>query len=170
MVSFFNGTNKVIFKFLGVDRKKLNNKSTHILPMKDGESFSLIRELYEVLERNYRQVGAEPKSESGALWRGMPETYIGKENSGPEKILEKAVGMLAESGHMSGWFNQCPVASGITDHSKDRNRAVDLVHLSDQSARLIELKWCSNTPIYALFEILEYGLAYIFYQESIEKN
>ena len=32
---------------------------------------------------------------------------------------------------------------------------------ADGTARLIELKWASNTPVHALFQILEYGLAYV---------
>ena len=69
---------------------------------------------------------------------------------------------LAHVGHMPDWFNQCPVASGITDSSKDRRRAIDLIHLSKRKARLVELKRASNTPAYALFEVLEYGLSYVF--------
>ena len=92
----------------------------------------------------------------------MPE--IREKNPSREKILEKAVAVLAEKRHMLGWFNQCPVAAGITHPKKDNKRAVDLVHWSkaDRHVRLIELKWKSNSPLYALFEVLEYGLAYIF--------
>lgn len=35
------------------------------------------------------------------------------------------------------------------------------MHLADQTARLVELKWHSDTPVSALFEVLEYGLAYL---------
>ena len=87
---------------------------------------------------------------------------IRDDNRNPETILEKAVAILADKGRMPDWFNQCPVASGITNSSKDQRRAIDLVHLSSRKARLVELKWCSNTPVYALFEVLEYGLAYVF--------
>ena len=67
-----------------------------------------------------------------------------------------------EKGHMPEWFNQCPVASGLTHSGKDRNLAVDLIHISGKKARLIELKWTSDTPVHALFQLLEYGLAYVF--------
>ena len=79
-------------------------------------------------------------------------------------MLEKAVAILAEGCHMPWWFNQCPVASGIVRSSRNRKNAVDLVHWSESSgsARLIELKWKSNEPRYALREILRYGVAYIF--------
>lgn len=72
--------------------------------------------------------------------------------------------MLAENGHMPGWFNQCPAASGIGDSSKTRHSNVDLVHWrgSDGQAALVELKWTSNRPSEALQQILRYGAAYLF--------
>ena len=67
---------------------------------------------------------------------------------------------------MPGWFNQCPVATGIADPRADRKRSVDLVHLCGPTLRLVELKWPrrarnSDTLPFALFEVLEYGLAYL---------
>ena len=66
---------------------------------------------------------------------------------------------------MPGWFNQCPVATGIADPHADRKRCVDLVHLCGHMLRLVELKWWSerrsDTLPFALFEVLEYGLAYL---------
>lgn len=167
MASLFEGTDNVISKILGVARKKLCNKTTRVKPINDRESFALISEMYKTLEKNYRQVGAKPRSQSEELWRCEPVTSInidGKNNQSGEKILEKAVAMLAVKGQMPDWSNQCPVASGISDPRKDNKRAVDLVHWSksDSHLRLVELKWKSNSPLYALFEVLEYGLAYIF--------
>ena len=167
MGSLFDGTDNVIFRFLGVDRNRLNNKTTRVKSINDKESLAFISEMYEILERNYRQVGSKPRSTSRELWRCKPIPSINiddKKNQSDEKILEKAVAMLSARGHMHEWFNQCPVAAGITDPYKDNKRAVDLVHWSesDRHVRLVELKWKSNTPLYALFEVLEYGLAYIF--------
>ena len=63
---------------------------------------------------------------------------------------------------MPGWFNQCPVATGIADPHADGKRSVDLVHLSDHTLRLVELKWNGHDrPPLALFEVVEYGLAYL---------
>ena len=167
MASLFEGTDNVISKFLVVNRKALRNKTTCVKPLNDQESFALISEMYEILESNYRKVGSKPRSTSEEFWRCEPVTSInidGKKNESDEKILEKAVGVLAGKRHMPGWFNQCPVAAGISDPRKDNKRAVDLVHWSksDSRMRLIELKWKSDSPLYALFEVLEYGLAYIF--------
>ena len=106
-------------------------------------------------------VPARIEGGSEQLWRCRRATEIADHNRSRETILEKAVANLAEQGHMPGWFNQCPVASGIADPHVNNRRAVDLVHLSGGSARLIELKWTSNTPVHALFQILEYGLTYV---------
>ena len=79
-------------------------------------------------------------------------------------MLEKAVAMLAARGHMQGWFNQCPTASGIGDSLLDRRRNVDLVHWSApiRHARLVELKWRSNDPSEAVRQVVCYGAAYVF--------
>ena len=72
--------------------------------------------------------------------------------------------MLAENGHMPGWFNQCPAASGIGDSARYRHRNVDLVHwcAADSRLSLVELKWDSDTPSKAVRQVLRYGAAYLF--------
>ena len=160
MAGLFDGTDDVICRSLGIsNRKDLSRKTTSIKPISDEESSGLVNGLYDRITCNYP---GRIVSRSKKLWRCRRETDIGDCNQNSETVLEKAVATLAENGHMPAWFNQCPVASGIADPSSDRNRAVDLVHLSDGDARLIELKWGSDAPCYALFEVLEYGLAYIF--------
>lgn len=119
------------------------------------------KEIYDLVKRN---CGGSPHSNSAILWELRRKCYIADHSPYSEKQLEKAVANLAESCHMPGWFNQCPVASGIVDSGRNRKNAVDLVHWSKSSkcARLIELKWESDDPRYALREILRYGVAYIF--------
>ena len=79
-------------------------------------------------------------------------------------MLEKAVAMLAANGHMPGWFNQCPAASGIGDSTRNRHSSVDLVHWRQADGRLslVELKWDSDNPSDAVRQILRYGAAYLF--------
>lgn len=119
-----------------------------------------IGEIYKWLENNYPC----PSSTSKALWKLRPATKISNHNKIRETILEKAVAMLAVNEHMPGWFNQCPTASGICAPLNDKKTSVDLVHwdASNKQARLVELKWESNGPRYALREILRYGAAYVF--------
>ncbi len=134
------------------------------------EDMEDIKEIYERMEANC----PDPWSNSQPLWNLRHERGIVPHSRNSETMLEKAVAMLAKNGHMPGWYNQCPVASGINDSRKDRRRAVDLVHLSESAdrARLVELKvkWRrSNNPPSALRQILRYGAAYIFCRVHREK-
>ncbi len=105
-----------------------------------------------------------PASTSKGLWELRRATGIGSGNRSDETMLEKAVALLAEGGHMRGWFNRCPTASGIGGSSRDRRRSVDLVHWSVPAmrARLVELKWRSDRPSEAVRQAFRYGAAYVF--------
>lgn len=133
----------------------------HQMPLFDGtEGMDDIFEIVERMEANCPR----PRSTSRALWRLRHETNIGERNRSSELMLERAVAMLAVRGHMPGWFNQCPAASGIGDSAKNRKSSVDLVHWDEEERRLslVELKWRSNTPTDAVRQILRYGAAYLF--------
>ena len=117
------------------------------------------------IEKIYNQMEANcpnPHSTSKRLWELRHACKIPSHK--PEILLERAVAMLAARGHMQGWFNQCPTASGINDSSRNRHSDVDLVHWDEANkcARLVELKWESNDPPSALRQVLGYGAAYIF--------
>ena len=105
-----------------------------------------------------------PSSTTKKLWKLQQKTHLCPHNRSPETMLEKAVAMLAEKGHMPGWFNQCPTASGIGDSSRTRHSNVDLVHWNeaDRHLRLVELKWGSDRPSEAMRQIVRYGAAYLF--------
>ena len=105
-----------------------------------------------------------PSSNSGKLWRLRRAASVTGHNRSRETLLEKAVAMLACNGHMPGWFNQCPVASGIGDSTGSKRRCIDLVHWrgADSRLSLVELKWDSDTPSKAVRQILRYGAAYLF--------
>lgn len=104
-----------------------------------------------------------PCSNSKELWKLRHATEISPGSTFKEIMLEKAVANLAKREHMPDWFNQCPAASGIGDSGNKRS-SVDLVHWdeSNRRARLVELKWKSHDPRYALRQVLRYGAAYLF--------
>jgi hypothetical protein len=54
-----------------------------------------------------------------------------------------------------------PVASGLSNSTSDRRVAIDLARLNGDLLELYELKWESNSPAYAAFEILLYGICYV---------
>ncbi|MDE0167623.1 MAG: hypothetical protein OXH92_05620 [Bryobacterales bacterium] len=105
-----------------------------------------------------------PSSTSRKLWQLRRTTDISSHNRSRETMLEKAVAMLAENGHMPEWFNQCPTASGIGDSSRSTHSNVDLVHWSESGRRahLVELKWDSDSPSEAEQQVLRYGAAYLY--------
>ena len=124
-----------------------------------------LNEMYGQMESEYRST---PTSRSEELWELQYETDMRSRNPNLETILEKSVAMLAKRGHMPGYYNQCPAASGIFGPHKYKRRAVDLVHWSESesSGRLIELKWprrASEVLVgQALDQILCYGVLYVF--------
>lgn len=105
-----------------------------------------------------------PESNSRALWELRRKTHVSHHNRSPEILLEKSVAMLAKNGHMPGWFNQCPAASGIVSINSDKRSNVDLVQIDDTTgaACLIELKWDSGSPCEAIRQILRYGAACLY--------
>ena len=122
-----------------------------------------MEDMAEILGRMKANI-PHPSSTSRKLWKLRQEPHVASHNSSPETMLEKAVAMLAAKGHMPGWFNQCPTASGIGDSSRTRHSNVDLVHWNDAGGhvRLVELKWGSDCPSKALRQIVRYGAAYLF--------
>ena len=134
------------------------------------EGIECIEEIYATMKYNC----PNPCTTSRRLWQLRQKCKICDRNESFEKMLEKAVAIMANQGQMQGWFNQCPTASGITDATEDRRssaskgkgRNVDLVYWSDSSARLrlVELKWNEqrNDPYSAVWQIVGYGIAYIF--------
>ena len=124
------------------------------------EGMEDIAQIFSQMEANC----PHPSSTSRELWRLRRATHIACHHRGPETMLEKAVAMLADNGHLPEWFNQCPTASGIGDSSRNRHSNIDLVHWREAHghARLVELKWESNTPFDAVRQILRYGAAYVF--------
>ena len=119
-----------------------------------------VTEMYDKIEGN---CAGRPRSSSKELWSLRRRTNIDPGNADLEILLERSVALLAQTGHMPGWYNQCPVASGIASSTSDRRSAVDLVHWSENTgiARFVELKWKSDGPYAAIHQVLQYGIAYI---------
>ena len=124
-----------------------------------------VKDIYGLIEANCSfPLGSNSKE----LWKLRRACHISSRNPSNEKKLEKAVAMLAERKHMPGWYNQCPVASGLVDSKRNKHNSVDLVYWSGfgGDARLVELKWGKGTarsnPRSALRQVLRYGVAYLF--------
>ena len=77
-------------------------------------------------------------------------------------MLERAITILSKRGLLSDWYNQIPVASGLINDRADRRAAIDLLRHRENQAAFVELKWASDTPVFAAIEILLYGLVFVF--------
>ncbi len=115
-------------------------------------------DIVEILDRMQLNCPC-PSSNSRRLWKLRRAKKVASHNKSKETLLERAVATLACNGHMPGWFNQCPAASGIGDSARNRHSSIDLVHWRAAGARLslVELKWDSDTPSEAVRQILRYA-------------
>lgn len=162
----FEGTDEIVSSFLGLTGgEKLNQKSTcqRLASAPNGplDFEALISDLYARIEHNWshRDRQSPPSLQN---WRSEPQTTLDKDNRSPEVLLERAVAILGSRDILPGWFNQVPVASGLVDSHADGRAAIDLVQRQGDRAEFIELKWNSDTPAFAAFEILRYGLVFLF--------
>ena len=99
--------------------------------------------------------------------RNLCKTNINPNNPSRETRLEREIVQLDQN----AWFNQIPVASGVLGSREDKRCAVDLIHhyrtpTGKEHYALIELKVESDTPLYAAFEVLRYGLLYLVSRSS----
>lgn len=159
-VSIFNGTSDIVSAFLNLESKQHLKQLSVSRSLRDADGRDFLRfvtTLYSRIEANYS--GRQPSEEN---WRSQRVTTLSDHNKSPEVILERAVAMLGDAGMMPDWLNQIPTASGLVDDRSDKRAAIDLIKLSGDVAQFIELKWESDTPAYAIFEVLNYGLVYLF--------
>ena len=160
MPSLMAGTDAVICRAMGIrQRSQLGKPGRPIEHLSLAEAKTLVRGLYQCIAGNYP---GQVCSRTGMLWKCRRASSLADRNCSAETLLEKAVANLAQAGHMPDWFNQCPVATGVVDPSADRRRCIDLVCLDGEKARFVELKWGSDAAASALFQVVEYGLAWLF--------
>jgi hypothetical protein len=165
-VSIFDGTDQIIHDALGLrpgqSLKQISTcRSLCNSPLPESFSPEIVTMLFEQVVGNWH--GRIPSREN---WRHERRTEIADKNKSPEVVLERAIVTLAELGDLPGWYNQIPVASGLVDGRSDKRAALDLARVDGGTAELIELKWASDTPIFALFEVLRYGVALLLSRQN----
>ena len=135
-------------------------RATEVLPP--------ITEAFQQIQNNHQNAlirGPRPPQNSNYRW--SKQLTMQAHNSG-EKRLEK----LAASILNDDWVNQVPVCSGFTWASEGK-RAIDLARrISEHECEFIELKYArdhggANHPLYAIMEILEYGLVYLMARNNL---
>ncbi len=167
MASVLTGLERLINRHLGLYEagpEKCHQKSVAFSLSTIPRSFdakSLIRLMLCQIEHNWSESrnGGSTRSASRQNWRWEKQLYISDHNSSEEKQVEKAI--AADCG--DDWVNQVPTISGLLDGTSEKHCNIDLVHrIEDGNFEFIELKIESDTPLFAAFEVLKYGLVYVF--------
>lgn len=171
--SIFEGKDEIIYSFLGLgDGETIDHKAIcrRLISQPDGlSSFTeLVSDLYRLIEENRSDHSPSCGMPSRQNWRLERQvSTLSPNNRSPEILLERAIALLGEErDFLADWYNQIPVASGLRDGRADKRAAIDLLRYEDGQAEFVELKWKGNTPIFAAFEILVYGLAYLFARDN----
>lgn len=138
--------------------KQLNGKPQSF------DASKLLKDIANVLETNRQENGRRQGSKEN--WRWKKQLYISDANQSLEKQFEKAI--AAKCGQE--WVNQVPTASGLSNNTAGRQCNIDLMHrLPDEICEFIELKYNCDTPLFAAFEILKYGLLYVFTRQHLNE-
>jgi hypothetical protein len=112
--------------------------------------------VYATLERRWRaRTRAEGRRPSDENWRWRQIPTLSEGNPSAEVCLEKKLIRIAND----TWANAIPTASGLFDGG-GRKANVDLAHRLGTEVAFVELKWESNHPVYAAFEIVGYAMAW----------
>ncbi len=141
-------------------------------------AISLVNKLIDTVENNLRTKRESAKESSRTKlgtskenWREKSPSTVHQQRKA-ERDLEHWIANDAglEDGKWT-WWNQMPIASGLVGHRSDRTRAIDLAckNKDDKSHyRLVELKLNRNagSPLFALTEILMYGLVYFVLRKN----
>lgn len=169
MKSIFEDTDSLIAKALDLETgQSLRQKSTCIGLKYSPDSLdkieNLVFSLFETIENNW--VGRIP---SPMNWKLRKKINLNPINQSPEILLERAIAILSEREILPNWYNQIPIVSGLLNEKSDKRAAIDIVTDNNEYAQFIELKWESDNPAYAAFEILRYALAFLFCYKMQDK-
>lgn len=129
---------------------------------KDGDLSALVEAIFGKIAGNYYRAGGLGAQRSEQNWRCEAQLDMDEENPSPEVRLERKIARLGK-----GWINQIPVASGFVG-SRNRKNCIDLGwRPSQEQIVFVELKWNADNPLFAAFEVLKYGLAYLFARQFL---
>ena len=143
--------------------KDLSKNGGPLASAVDADAPKLLQEILDLIAKNHDSTGSGQATP--VVWKLRKVPSLDAKNESAEKVLEKLVVMLLGP----EWSNQVAVASGyIPGAVSDKKRAIDLVHdCGNGEFEFIELKYGdatqrygSNTPLYAAWEIVLYGLLY----------
>ena len=173
MPSIFDRVDDLIDDYLGLKSgagkpPRFEHKTNFRHLLSDPPSVEVLSILFaaiiQKIDQNWHEAGRPQGSKHN--WRLEPQFGMSEANPSNEKTLEKAILQV----NPGCWVNQVPVAAGLVTGVGDNSRAIDLVEINpDGSFDFIELKITSEeTPGRAIFEILKYGIAWVFCRRNHE--
>lgn len=169
------GSDELIDRWLGLEGTKIGRfpqfQHRRTLEKLSSQPFrvrgyNLCQELLNSVQQACLSKLGSPGKDNFAF-RHVPLPRNGKENASPEVTLERAIVRASSELSKSKIGNMLPVASGVFGLDSHKRAAIDLVELSEREGHthleMIELKVgrTTNTPLFAAFEILGYGLCYV---------
>jgi hypothetical protein len=175
MAGIFEGIDDLIDRSLrvtqiGTTAPHYRHKATALSLTSKPYSFDAFVLFDNIVKRMHKNWSAahdlNPRSPSEENWRWEKKPDISENNESNEKLWEKAIAICCGE----EWVNQVPTASGLLDGSSEKHCNIDLVHrIAPEEFEFIELKYASDTPLFAAFEILKYGLLYVFSRRYAEQ-
>lgn len=159
--SLLDGVDQVWVELLSITNLK------HISALQDLSSSDgplPIEAIYSKIEDNYQLGGATAnKDRSLQNWRWPRlQTEIAARNTSREVCIERAIVNACDRLGRADWANRVPVASGLIAGARESRRAIDLVRRrGERHFELIELKFASDTPLYAAAEIIGYACLWL---------
>jgi hypothetical protein len=118
----------------------------------DGEA--MVKELCATLDGPWWQ-GEESARGRNWVWRDTAPPHL---TESKEVVLERRLAQRSSE----RWTCQMSTSSGLRPGVRDSRRSIDIVqHIQKDEYRFIELKVESDQPLYAMFEVLGYGLLYL---------
>lgn len=181
MATIFDGMDQVVDAYLNLDdswkgeaprykHKRTLQKLTETSPPFLSTD-NLIDRLFKCSQVAWESFPKEQRrSRSTENWRFAIQSLEGKNTTDPEVVLERLLAVVLDK----NWSNQIPVDSGLlgkisqkTSKLVHRGKAIDLIHRQADQFSIIELKFESNTPLYAAIQVIKYGVAYLFYRQFV---
>lgn len=142
--------------------RKTFGKDSHTV-----DTEALLNHLIKKIADNIEQ--SPCRSLSNENWRKEVKDSLNTENNKSDEVcFERKLAKHFKEHDLKNWWNQMPVASGLVGTYSDRRRAIDLVHRDKKAETydFIELKIASDSPVYALMEIVLYGLIYLVSRDN----
>jgi len=171
-LSLLDGVEAAVCAVLGISSTR-HRSALLTLGGRPTFSAAMVGAVYGAIAANwarYRTECAPTRSTANWRWR-VPQLAIAEHNASPEVRLERALMNACERQGRNDWSNQVPVASGVGGPSRQRRRAIDLVHQRGPGHfQLIELKIASDTPLYAAIEIIGYTVIWLLSRDEGSDN